>query len=482
MAIEFKLPEVSEGVESADIAEIHIAEGDQIESEQVVMELETEKAVVELPCPHAGKVTKLHVAEGDTVEVGQTLLTIEETSDATKQADLEPGAPQAEAQTADVEEPETKTEEQPVAQRKGAEQEPAENAQEKEAEAQAAEQKPQARLAGVEEAEEAAIKPTGVERARASLTVSKAAATDDDEKPPPPAAPSTRRLARELGVDLHRVAGSGPGGRITTEDVQGYVRGLTQGAITDISAPMAAPELPDFNKFGPIERRRMNKLARTAAANLSISWQVIPHVTQHDLADITELEAARKRFASTKGRSRPKVTMTALLVKAVVGALKELPQFNSSLDAGAGELILKRYYHIGVAVDTEFGLLVPVIHDVDQKSILDVAAELSDLAERARARKLDLEEMQGATFTITNLGGIGGTTFTPIINFPEVAILGVSRIRKQLQMTDGAPQERLMLPLSLSYDHRVINGADAARFTVKLSQILSDYFQMLVEC
>ncbi|MFZ9089734.1 MAG: 2-oxo acid dehydrogenase subunit E2, partial [Planctomycetaceae bacterium] len=238
----------------------------------------------------------------------------------------------------------------------------------------------------------------------------------------------------------------------------------------------AAP-MPDFSKFGPIEKQPMNRIFRTAASNLHAAWVTIPHVTQHDLADITELEAARKRYV--KGNpNAPKITMTAIIIKAVVGALKAFPTFNSSVDMESGELIVKQYYHIGVAVDTPNGLVVPVIRDCDQKNILQVAAELSDIAVRARDRKLKAEDMQGGTFTITNLGGIGGTGFTPIVNYPEVAILGMSRSIKQLVMNNGQVDERLMLPLSLSYDHRAINGADAARFVVKLSGSLTNFLEL----
>ncbi|MGH7200238.1 MAG: 2-oxo acid dehydrogenase subunit E2, partial [Planctomycetaceae bacterium] len=331
---------------------------------------------------------------------------------------------------------------------------------------------------------EPAVKRTGDETAQTSRAVSRIAERESDgrNRPPAPAAPSTRRLARELSIDLHHVEGTGPGGRITTDDVKSFVRGrLSSGmTTTDVSAPMAAPTLPDFTKFGPVERQPMNKLSRISAHNLSIAWQQIPHVTQHDLADVTDLEAARKQYLASAGKTGPKVTMTAIMVKAVVGALRTFPHFNSSYDAGAAEIIIKRYFHIGVAVDTEYGLVVPVIRDADQKTVLDIADELTDLADRARARKLQMDEMQGGTFTITNLGGIGGTSFTPIINHPEVAILGLSRGVKQLELRNGQPVERLKLPLSLSYDHRVINGADAARFIVRLSGILSDFFQLMV--
>ncbi len=215
---------------------------------------------------------------------------------------------------------------------------------------------------------------------------------------------------------------------------------------------------------------------------MSLAWRTIPHVTQHDLADVTEIEAARKAYMQGVGKNGPKITMTAILVKALIAPLKMFPHVNASFDAGTSELILKKYYHIGVAVDTEYGLVVPVIRDCDQKSILEIADEITAIAQSARDRKLSMNDMQGGTFTITNLGGIGGTAFTPIINHPEVAILGMSRSIKQLELKDGQPVERLKLPLSLSYDHRVINGADAARFIVRLSHALSDFMALLVEC
>lgn len=469
MATEFKLPEVSEGVEQADIAEIRVSEGDAVEPGQVVMELETEKAVVELPCPHGGTVTKIHVKPGESVAVGTTLLTIDEAKtggggeDGQKAQEKGTQRPPAEDRPASDEEekPAAKTE-QRVAERVEPEREP--------------ERRPAAAT------QEPATRQTGPDRAEASREISEIAQRDDESRPPAPAGPATRRLARELGVDLHRVEGSGTGGRIVEEDLYKHVRSLTKATPHDVREPMGVAALPDFSKQGPVERVPMNKIARAAAANLSLSWRTIPHVTQHDLADITDLEAARKQYMATVGKDGPKVTMTAIMIKAVIGALKAFPQFNASIDAGTNEIVLKRYYHIGVAVDTEYGLLVPVIHDADKKSILQVAGALTDIAERARERKLSMEEMQGATFTITNLGGIGGTYFTPIVNHPEVAILGMSRAIRQLQMANGQPVERLMLPLSLSYDHRVINGADAARFIVKLSGILSDFLKMIMEC
>jgi len=470
MAIDFKLPEVAEGVETADIAEILVAVGDVVEADQIVMELETEKAVVELPCPHAGKITRIHVKEGDTVPIGTALLTIDAVDAATPSQATSP-APQ-----------------EPVVE-KTAESDPR---NEPPAPAVASEPAPPQPTAADPASEPAlwdvpartsgsmrTAPPTHEAVTAPPETVEMA--HDGDRGAPAPAGPATRRLARELGVDLRRVSGSGPGGRITSDDVQGFVRRLSSTPTSGVTAPMAAPELPDFSRFGPIQRARINKIAKTAAANLSMAWQVVPHVTQHDLADVTELESARRQFMKGLGAGGPKITMTALVIKASVAALKQFPHFNSSLDLAAGELILKGYYHIGVAVDTDSGLLVPAIRDADRKNVVDIARELTEVAERARSRTLELSDMQGATFTITNLGGIGGTGFTPILNYPQVAILGMSRTQKVLQLHGGQPQERLMLPLSLSYDHRVINGADAARFVVKLSQTLSDYFQLLIE-
>jgi pyruvate dehydrogenase E2 component (dihydrolipoamide acetyltransferase) len=454
MTIEFKLPEVSEGVTSADIAEIHVAEGDVIEAGQIVLEVETEKAVADIPCPHAGKVTKILVKKGDSVPVGAPLLTLEAADGVAAPAPKKSGAPPAAATAPKTEAPKPAPAPEPPKQ------------------------------AAPPEPPKPAAKPATPVTATASASATAIARVDDNgsDRAPAPAAPSTRRLARELGVDLHRVAGSGPGGRITSDDVQGYVRTLTSGAVHDVSGPMTAPQLPDFNRFGAIERKPMSKLARTAAANLSLAWQMIPHVTQHELCDVTELEESRQNYMKTIGQNGPKITMTAIMAKAVVGALKAFPNFNSSIDVGSNELIIKQYYNIGIAVDTEYGLVVPVIRDVDRKSVLAIASEINELSVKARDRKLEMADMQGGTFTITNLGGIGGTAFTPIVNYPEVAILGMSRSKKQWDFVDGKPVERLMLPLSLSYDHRVVNGADAARFIVKLSRILSDFFQLLIEC
>ncbi len=426
--VEFRLPEVSEGVTKVDVASVAVKVGDTIASGAVVCEVETDKAVAEINCPHAGTITAVHIKPGTTIPIGELLLTINASSGA-------PAAPSAPA--------------------------------------------PAPKAAAEVAAPKAAPAPVA---SSAPASPAAAIATRPDG-PPAPAGPATRRLARKLGVNLKLVKGSAAGGRVTIEDVEAYVRDrMAQPSVpAAASAPgfgiVQAQPLPDFSKFGPVEKQPMNKIFRTAASNLHAAWVTIPHVTQHDLADITELEAARKRYVKANANS-PKITMTAIMIKAVVGALKAFPNFNSSVDMVSGELVIKQYYHIGVAVDTPNGLVVPVIRNCDQKNILQVAAELTEIATKARDRKLKTEDMQGGTFTITNLGGIGGTAFTPIVNYPEVAILGMSRSINQLVLENGQVTERMMLPLSLSYDHRAINGADAARFIVKLSGSLTNFLEL----
>lgn len=461
MAIEFKLPQVAEGVAEADIAEVNVAEGDTIQAGQVVCVVETDKAAADIDCPHAGKVAKVHVKAGDTVKIGQTLLTIEASADApapAKKGSPAPAKPAAKAEPAKpAAKPEpAKSQESPVR---------------------------NDRPGSTSRPEPTATADSPTTASPKTNSVAQHEVSNGKDTTPLPAAPSTRRLARELGVDLQRVPGTGPGGRITNEDVQSFVRTIASSntTLTVAGSIPQTPALPDFTKFGDLERVPMSRLAKTAAANLTMAWQVIPHVTQHDLADVTELESARKHYMEKVGKNGAKITMTAIMIKAAVAALKAFPHFNSSIDLSTGEIIYKKFYNIGVAVDTEFGLVVPVLRDADRKSVLQCAAELTEIAERARNRKLDMSDMQGGTFTITNLGGIGGTSFTPIVNYPEVAILGMSRSRWQLELVDGKPEPRLMLPLSLSYDHRVVNGADAARFVAKLTHSLSDFFQMLIE-
>jgi pyruvate dehydrogenase E2 component (dihydrolipoamide acetyltransferase) len=445
--VDFPLPSIGEGVTQADVAELLVKPGDVIQADQVVAELETEKAVVELRCPHAGKITAVHVKAGDTLQIGANVLSIETSAGSGQKSAPKAKKPAEESRPAKKAEPAPKAASKPV---------------------------------------ETAV------RTAAQLVVPGHAAGENGSSPsraPAPAAPSTRRLARELGVNLYEVRGTGPGGRITHEDVQSYVKDRLQalsvpggsqsaGAVA-MPGSISPPPLPDFSRYGEIERQAMSKIARVAAENLTVSWNVIPHVTQHDRADITDLEEARKRFVGGLGKSGPKVTMTAIVIKALSKCLQIFPKFNSSLDPISNEIVLKRYYNIGCAVDTEHGLVVPVVKDCHKKSILQIAADVNGLADKARDRKLPIDSMQGATCTVTNLGGIGGVGFTPIVNYPEVCILGMSRSQSELRLKDGKVEERMMMPLSLSYDHRVINGADAARFLVTLCNMLADPFQLL---
>jgi pyruvate dehydrogenase E2 component (dihydrolipoamide acetyltransferase) len=479
MATEFRLPNLGEGIASADVASLLVAEGAVITAEQNVMELETDKAVIELPSPHAGRITKLHVKPGDKLKVGDLLMTLEpaDAEASTAPADTAPAAKAAAAPAPAKAAPAAASvaaaaATAPAAAAKATATPPA----------TAPAAAPPAAAATALAPASASASATAPAAARPSLP----ATSGSNGQPPAPAGPATRRLARELGVDLYQVKGSGPGGRISIEDVQAFVRGALAGGpmvVLGGSGVMTAPPLPDFSQYGVIERVSQNKLSRVSAANLSLSWNLIPHVTQHEVVDVTDLEAGRKRLVASLANREgaPKVTMTVLAIKAVIAALKSFPNVNSSYDSAAGEVILKKYYNIGVAVDTEAGLVVPVIRNADQKSIIDIAAELTELSSKARARKLAISDMQGGTFTVTNLGGIGGSAFTPIVNYPEAAILGMSRSTMQPAVVNGEIVPRLLLPLSLSYDHRVINGAVAARFITRLSGLMADPFQLLSE-
>jgi pyruvate dehydrogenase E2 component (dihydrolipoamide acetyltransferase) len=418
MATEFRLPELGENVESGDVLKVLVAVGDTLAQDQPVLELETDKATIEVPSPLAGTVKAVHVKEGEKLKVGGLILTIEQGAAAL----AETKAPRAEEMSAKAKEP----------------------------------------VVAVEEKAAAAAPPTPREAA--------------------PASPSVRRLARELGVDINDVAGSGPGGRISEEDVKAYVRAT----LTRPEGPgptMAAPvvPLPDFTRWGEVERKPMRAVRRKTAEHLSYAWSTIPHVTHSDKADITELEQLRKRHESNAEAGGTKLTVTAIVVKLVAAALQTFPQFASSIDMAREELIYKKYCHIGVAVDTDRGLLVPVLRDADKKNIWEISSELAQLAEKARSRKIALEEMEGGVFTISNLGGIGGTHFSPIVNSPEVAVLGIARARLEPVFIHGTFQPRLMLPLSLSYDHRVIDGADAARFLRWVAEALEQPSPLLPE-
>ena len=441
MAIEVKLPELGENIEAGDVAAVLVSPGDQVAKDAPLLELETDKAVVEVPAPEAGVVAAVHVKAGDTINVGDTIASLDPAG--TDGAGAENGAgvaaPEDSGAPAAV----------PVATPPPAP--PAE-----------AEPEPPAPV------------PAAVPASPAAAAAGAAGGR------PIPATPAVRRLAREIGVAIDAVTGTGPGGRILLDDVKATAKRLLQTPAAAGPAP-AAPPLPDFAQWGPIERAALNAVRRTSAAHLTSVWQTVPAVTQQDKADVTELERLRKHYGPRVEAAGGKLTVTAILVKVVAAALKVFPQFNASIDLPRSEVVYKRYYHVGIAVDTEHGLLVPVIRDADQMNIVAIARALGNLSARARGRKLTLAEMQGGTFTISNLGGIGGSHFTPIINAPEAAILGVSRAAWEPVWQDGAFAPRLRLPLSLTYDHRLIDGADGIRFLRWVAEALEQPLLLALE-
>jgi pyruvate dehydrogenase E2 component (dihydrolipoyllysine-residue acetyltransferase) len=482
MATEIKLPKLGENLDSGVVSKVLVSVGDSVTEDQPVIELDTEKATVEVPTPVGGTVKEVRVKEGETIKAGQVILTVEEAAEAkAEKRKAEPEEkPEDEAKKAEPEaKPEEEIKEEAEAQEK----------EEKIAAAPEPEKKAAATAAPRPEEEQKkeekrATPPPPEKKAESAKTEKPAHASSQPEsaREVAPAAPSVRRMARELGVDINEVAGAGPGGRISEEDVRNYARSI----ILNVSRPQpavhpAAAPLPDFTQWGEVERKAMTGVRRKTATHTLDAWLTIPHVTQFDQTDITELEALRERFAVKAEATGGKLTLTAIALKVAASALKVFPQFNASLDTEAEEIIYKKYYHIGVAVDTERGLLVPVIRDVDKKNLLELSAELTRVAERARQKKLTLEEMQGGTFTVTNLGGIGGRGFTPIVNSPEVAILGIARATEQPLFVEGHFEPRLVLPLVLSYDHRLIDGADGARFLRWVAEALEQPFLLALE-
>jgi len=502
--VEFVVPELGENVAGGDVLRVLVKAGDVIARDQPVVELETDKATIEVPSSVAGTVTEVKVAAGQKVKVGDVLLVVTgEGAGAAPAApptqDKEAASPAA-AAPAEEEGDTSADDEWPEAPRAEPE------GEEEEGEAEG-EQTGRAGVYGETEGGLDVMHP-GPLRRRATdkpgmhedaLAEAAADATSPRDAAPPqrrrgeaggpagpaPAAPSVRRTARELGVDIHDVPGTGPGGRISVEDVKAHVKRLmrsgagraAQAGATPMAAGVPVPvPLPDFAKWGDIERQSMRAVRRTTAQRLSVAWTQIPHVTNHDKADITELEALRKQYGKEIEAAGAKLTVTAIAVKVVAAALRKFPLVNASIDMAREEIVVKKYVHIGIAVDTDRGLLVPVIRDADKKSITEISVELTQLSERARTKKTTLEEMEGGTFTITNLGGIGGTSFTPIVNHPEVAILGMSRAAMEPVWRDEAFEPRLMLPLSLSYDHRQVDGADAARFLRFVCEALEQPF------
>lgn len=422
-----------DGMENVPIIEINVSEGDTIEADAALVTVESDKATMEIPSPYGGKVAKILVAEGDKLSEGDKLLELTVVADGGDEDD-------------------------------GQEEPAAEPEEEAKHEAKAGDNKAKQ--------DEPAVQPQ-------SATY----------EPPAPGAkvhagPAVRKLAREMGADMTHIKGTGPKSRILKDDVQTYVKSqlqqTQQGSTVAGGSGIPGVKLPDFSQFGDIEKVSMSRMMAVTATNMQRSWLNVPHVTQFEDADITDMEAFRKSQKAAGEKKGVKMTPLPFLLKACATALAELPQFNVSLDMERKEVVRKQYIHIGIAVDTPNGLMVPVIRDVDQKGLWELAAESAELAQKARDKKLKPAEMQGACFTITSLGGIGGTAFTPIVNTPEVAILGVSKAAMKPVWDGNEFEPRLMLPLSLSYDHRAVNGADAARFTSLLSQLLGDIRTLLL--
>ncbi|HEX3355328.1 MAG TPA: dihydrolipoyllysine-residue acetyltransferase [Terriglobales bacterium] len=449
-ASEFRLPELGENIEQGDLVRLLISPGAKVSEGQPVMELETDKAVVEVPSSVTGTVKEIKVKEGTKIKVGQVIFTLE--GGASSQQEKPRHAPVEHIS----EQHEARLSVQAAIQAEG---------------------KTEAQVFLPDQPQAGAPKAFAMPE-----QLGKVAGTE--HRAPAPAAPHVRRLAREIGVDIYEVKGGGPGGRISEDDVKAYAKSLLASASGTGTAQgnrfMPAP-LPDFSKFGKVERVSMRGVRRKTAQHLWEAWTTIPHVTQQDKADITELEQLRARFAPKAEEAGGKMTVTAIALKVCASALKVFPQFNASIDMAKEEIVYKQYINVGVAVDTDRGLLVPVIRDVDKKNIVELAAELTQISRKAKDKKLTPAEMEGGTFTITNLGGIGGTGFSPIVNYPEVAILGLSRSSMEPIWMNGKFEPRQVLPLSLSYDHRLIDGADAARFLRWIAEAFEQPFLLSVQ-
>ncbi|MBC7997236.1 MAG: 2-oxo acid dehydrogenase subunit E2 [Leptolyngbya sp.] len=478
MAVEFKLPDLGEGIHEAEILAVKVKEGDTVKEDQPIFEVETDKAVVEIPCPVAGTVEKINVKVGQTAKVGMVMMSF-----------ITDGA---------------KAEEKPAAKNDVAREEK-------------------------KEPVAAAAKSANSESAKVSGGSDHATNGRVNITGPVPAAPAVRRLARELGVDLTQIHGSGPAGRVLNEDVRSFAAGKLEGRLTTAERPaqgqsaagkgddkssksdkVAAPslkdkygsgdgeksggaplefaggnlppaELPDFTKYGAVERVPLKSIRRKIAQNMTIAWSRIPHVTHFDEANVTSFEPLRLKHDDKVREQGGRLTLTVLTLKAVCSGLKKYPQFNASLDERSGEIVFKHFYNIGIAVATERGLIVPVIKDVDKKSIIQLAQELKDIAEKTRSGKIELDRLQGGTFTITNIGAIGGTSMSPMINYPECAILGMARAADKPIVVAGKIEIGTIMPLALSFDHRIADGAEAAYFVRHIIERLEDPFTLLLE-
>ncbi len=449
--MDIKLPKLGEGAESGTIVSVLVKVGDTIKKDQNIIELENEKAIAPIPATEAGVVTQIFIKEGQKISVGQRILAVGAAGSAVQAAAPAPAAAQA-----------------PAA-------------------------RPTAKRSPVPVPD---VMPFMAPAPTATSGPSPILESPDEDAAKPAASPVIRKLARELGIDLARIRGSERGGRIVMDDVKAYIERLQQMAFAPaapaaVAAPVVAPapSVPtptsapsiDFAQFGPITRTPMTSLRKTIARRMHESWTAIPHVTQFDDADITGLNELRKKYAAAYEAKGARLTLTPFTLKAVVAALKQSPAFNASLDEATNEIVFKNYYHIGMAVDTEAGLIVPVIRDVDKKSLLELSRELQELAEKTRSRKISGDDLKGGSFTISNQGGIGGAHFTPIINRPEVAILGLGRSVLKPVVREGKIEARMLMPVCVSYDHRLIDGGNAARFITQMVQALEKFDEAQVK-
>ncbi len=448
MIKEVTIPDIGENIEKGDVIEVLVKEGQMVDIDTPLIEFETDKAVVDIPSPAKGRIAKILVSKGETIKVGQTIVKIETDS-------AESSQPQKQSVPA-----------RPVKE----------------------ELKPPKPASEPVRAKEVAVVPERVAVPKKETVEMKPRHEGVEIEPvyaggAAPASPTVRRLARELGADINKVIGYGPGGRISEEDVKAFVKKivLQRGEEPASATGFRVPPLPDLSKWGDIRTEKFSRVRALISESVSRSWSVVPHVTQFEKADITELEDFRKNFNKKNEKSGIKLTVTAILMKVLAQGLKEFPRFNAGIDPANEIIVYRNYIHIGIAVDTDRGLLVPVVRDIDKKSIVELAQSLDDIAKRARDKSLKPEEFEGGTFTISNQGGIGGVDFTPIVLWPQVAILGVSRASMQPVFINGQFEPRLILPLSLSYDHRANDGADAARFLRWVVEALQQPLMLYVD-
>ena len=475
---EVPVPDIGD-FDTVDVVEVLVKAGDTVAVEDSLISLESDKATMEIPSPFAGVVKEVKVKVGDKVSEGMTILSVE-SEDSGKDVDEDDDQSPSDSDEAAEEASERSADEESGDDEEGDDRSReslsgnADTESEPEAESDPEDKADPKKSAASEHKKTEAQTPSDDSKERKE--------TKESPKEKPHASPSVRLFARELGADLSRINGSGRKGRILKEDVQQFVKAALKDNGKKGFAGFDFPERPsvDFSKFGEIERVELSRIRKISGAHLHRNWVSIPHVTQFDEADITELEAFRKSQIEEMADGEVKLTLLAFIIKACAASLREFPRANSSLDADGEHLILKHYCHIGVAVDTDDGLVVPVVRDVDKKGLVEIAREVVELAAKAKAKRLAPRDIQGATFSVSSLGGLGGTAFTPIINAPEVAVLGVSRAVTKPVYQEGEFRPRLILPLSLSYDHRVIDGAEAVRFTSALSADLADVRRILL--